>query len=152
MGRKAGPPPGAEISPYHAPAFIPDAIAKGNHRAIIGGRWDETGIIQMRVLLAEGLRPHLPISVLLLGMGADMHTASLFPGADRLEEAAHHVVHGLPAAAIVEAGPGGDRPGVVELPVNRAHAMGFQRAPVFDGGLDGEALLDLRQEHHLLEV
>ncbi len=37
--------------------------------------------------LAEGLRPHLPISVLLLGMGADMHTASLFPGADRLTEA-----------------------------------------------------------------
>lgn len=37
--------------------------------------------------LAEGLRPHLPISVLLLGMGADMHTASLFPGADRLDEA-----------------------------------------------------------------
>ena len=36
--------------------------------------------------LAEGLRPHLPISVLLLGMGADMHTASLFPGADRLTE------------------------------------------------------------------
>lgn len=37
--------------------------------------------------LAEGVRPHLPISVLLLGMGTDMHTASLFPGADRLEEA-----------------------------------------------------------------
>lgn len=37
--------------------------------------------------LAEGLKPHLPISVLLLGMGADMHTASLFPGADRLAEA-----------------------------------------------------------------
>lgn len=36
--------------------------------------------------LSEGLRPHLPISVLLLGMGADMHTASLFPGADRLAE------------------------------------------------------------------
>lgn len=27
----------------------------------------------------------LPISVLLLGMGADMHTASIFPGADQLE-------------------------------------------------------------------
>ncbi|MBC7144750.1 MAG: 6-phosphogluconolactonase [Thioclava marina] len=37
--------------------------------------------------LAEGIKPHLPISVLLLGMGADMHTASLFPGADRLAEA-----------------------------------------------------------------
>ena len=36
--------------------------------------------------LSDGLRPHLPISVLLLGMGADMHTASLFPGADRLAE------------------------------------------------------------------
>lgn len=37
--------------------------------------------------LAEGLRPHLPISVLLLGMGSDMHTASLFPGADLLDRA-----------------------------------------------------------------
>lgn len=31
--------------------------------------------------------PSLPITVLLLGMGEDMHTASVFPGADRLEEA-----------------------------------------------------------------
>ncbi len=37
--------------------------------------------------LCEAIRPALPINVLLLGMGADMHTASLFPGADRLEEA-----------------------------------------------------------------
>jgi 6-phosphogluconolactonase len=37
--------------------------------------------------LSAGLAPYLPISVLLLGMGADMHTASLFPGADRLVEA-----------------------------------------------------------------
>lgn len=37
--------------------------------------------------LAEGIEAHLPISVLLLGMGNDMHTASLFPGADRLADA-----------------------------------------------------------------
>lgn len=42
---------------------------------------------EMLTALEDGLKPHLPISVLLLGMGADMHTASLFPGADRLEEA-----------------------------------------------------------------
>ena len=41
-------------------------------------------------VLAEieaGLLPCLPISVLLLGMGGDMHTASLFPGGDNLEAA-----------------------------------------------------------------
>lgn len=37
--------------------------------------------------LTDALVPHLPISVLLLGMGADMHTASLFPGADNLTAA-----------------------------------------------------------------
>ena len=38
-------------------------------------------------LLSRAIEPHLPITVLLLGMGTDMHTASLFPGADRLAEA-----------------------------------------------------------------
>lgn len=37
--------------------------------------------------LSSAIAAALPISVLLLGMGADMHTASLFPGADRLAEA-----------------------------------------------------------------
>ena len=37
--------------------------------------------------LAATIAPALPIDVLLLGMGADMHVASLFPGADRLADA-----------------------------------------------------------------
>ncbi|MGY9047882.1 MAG: 6-phosphogluconolactonase [Rhodobacterales bacterium] len=37
--------------------------------------------------LAETLRPSLPLGVVLLGMGTDMHTASIFPGADRLIDA-----------------------------------------------------------------
>lgn len=47
------------------------------------GREPETAIGD----LARAIEPHLPISVLVLGMGADMHVASLFPGADRLAEA-----------------------------------------------------------------
>lgn len=56
----------ARLVPLYAPADTPEAMLD---------------------TLADGIRPHLPISVLLLGMGADMHTASLFPGADRLDEA-----------------------------------------------------------------
>ncbi|WP_422028930.1 6-phosphogluconolactonase [Roseovarius sp.] len=37
--------------------------------------------------LEDGISPALPINVCLLGMGTDMHTASLFPGADNLEKA-----------------------------------------------------------------
>lgn len=39
--------------------------------------------------LAAALSPALPLSVALLGMGADMHTASIFPGADQLDLALH---------------------------------------------------------------
>lgn len=56
----------ARLVPLYAPAARPE------------DRLDE---------LAAGVAAVLPITVLLLGMGADMHTASLFPGADRLAEA-----------------------------------------------------------------
>lgn len=39
--------------------------------------------------IEDSIRAELPLSVVLLGMGADMHTASIFPGADRLDDALH---------------------------------------------------------------
>lgn len=46
------------ISPYHKPGFYDDALAQGRHRDIVGGRWEETGLVQMQLLLAAGLDPH----------------------------------------------------------------------------------------------
>lgn len=37
--------------------------------------------------VAEAFAPHLPLDVCVTGMGADMHTASLFPGGEGLEAA-----------------------------------------------------------------
>lgn len=37
--------------------------------------------------LTAGVNAHLPLSICLLGMGADMHTASIFPEADQLTKA-----------------------------------------------------------------
>jgi len=45
------------ISPYHKPGFFTEALAKGRHRDIVGGRWEETGLVQMQILLAAGLDP-----------------------------------------------------------------------------------------------
>ena len=81
--------------------WVPESSDRSNTRLLrqrlIRGRAAQARLIplyapaetpeDMLSALEDGLRPHLPISVLLLGMGADMHTASLFPGADRLDEA-----------------------------------------------------------------
>lgn len=38
-------------------------------------------------VVTDRINAALPLSILVLGMGGDMHTASLFPGADRLDDA-----------------------------------------------------------------
>lgn len=50
--------PSGAVSPYLAPNFYADALSNGRHRDIVGGRWDETGRVQMAALRAEGLLPH----------------------------------------------------------------------------------------------
>ncbi len=45
-------------SPYLTPGFYDDALARGRHRDIVGGRWGETGRVQMTILQDAGLRPH----------------------------------------------------------------------------------------------
>ncbi len=44
-------------SPYLAPGFYETALARGRHRDIVGGRWDETAGAQMAALRDEGLTP-----------------------------------------------------------------------------------------------
>ena len=85
--------------------------------------------------LSEGLEGHLPLSVLLLGMGADMHTASLFPGADNL------------AAALADDAP--------PLMAMRAEGAGEPRitltAPVLKGALSTHVLITGAEKRAALE-
>ena len=45
------------ISPYAKPGFYDDALSKGRHRDIVGGRWGETADIVTPLLLELGLQP-----------------------------------------------------------------------------------------------
>jgi hypothetical protein len=45
-------------SPYLVPGFYDRALAQGRHRDIVGGRWEETGRLQLALLQAHGMQPH----------------------------------------------------------------------------------------------
>ncbi|MEL6957543.1 MAG: 6-phosphogluconolactonase [Pseudomonadota bacterium] len=64
--------------------LLTGAAAAATYVPLYGGTETPEGSLDD---LAKSLEPELPISVMLLGMGADMHTASIFPGADQLDAA-----------------------------------------------------------------
>ncbi len=84
--------------------WVPEVHIRSNTRMLrerlLVGRAAKAGYLPLyaraeapEAVLAEleaVIQPRLPIAVLLLGMGADMHTASLFPGTDGLDAALAH--------------------------------------------------------------
>ena len=78
-----------EDNPRSNTRLLRERLLRGRAAAaVLVPLYADTGTPEVALAaLAEGLKPHLPISVLLVGMGADMHTASLFPGADLLVRA-----------------------------------------------------------------
>lgn len=75
--------------------------------------------------LSGAVQAATPLSVVLLGMGEDMHTASLFPGADRLGEA---LSPDAPALLPMRA-PGADEPRITLT------------APVLNGAMSKHLLI-----------
>ena len=57
----------------------------------------------------------------------------------------------FPVPVVVDARPGGDRPVVVELPVERAHADRLQMTPELHACFDRERLLNLAEVDEILE-
>ncbi|MCG6902934.1 MAG: 6-phosphogluconolactonase, partial [Rhodobacter sp.] len=84
--------------------------------------------------LTAALAPHLPISVLLLGMGADMHTASLFPGAEGLDVAMRP-----------------DAPGFVPMQAPGGGVRISLSAPVLDGAMSKHLLITGAEKRAALE-
>lgn len=62
-------------------------IDEGAGAELVGLYTDGLDPVAGAVAASERIAPLLPLSVLLLGMGEDMHTASLFPGAEGLAAA-----------------------------------------------------------------
>ena len=77
----------------------------------------------------------LPLAVLLLGMGGDMHTASLFPGANRLDEA---LAPDAPPVLAMRA-PGASEPRVTLT------------APVLDGALSKHVVITGAEKRDALQ-
>ena len=101
--------------------WVPEEDERSNTRLVRGrlltGRAAAATLVPMRTgdarpedaaeALSRGLDGELPLSILLTGMGDDMHTASLFPGSDDLEAALDRE-----APAVMAVRPPGQEPRV----------------------------------------
>lgn len=85
--------------------------------------------------LAAAIMPELPVSVMLLGMGTDMHTASIFPSADNLAAALDAKAPPLMAMRA----PGAEEPRITLT------------APVLKGALDVHVLIAGPEKRAALE-
>lgn len=88
------------ISPYYDKEFVKQALARGDHRSVVGGLWAELGMLQLNFLRSKGMLPHhrlldIGCGSLRLGVcaaayleagnywGTDLHAALLSVGYDR---------------------------------------------------------------------
>ncbi|MDD2869512.1 6-phosphogluconolactonase [Neomegalonema sp.] len=85
--------------------------------------------------LDDALRPLTPLDVCVLGMGTDGHTASLFPGGDRLAEAMDPA---QPLAALALRAPGAPEP---RLTLTRPVLTGARRACLLINGAEKRRVL-----------
>ncbi|WP_328805897.1 6-phosphogluconolactonase [Salipiger abyssi] len=85
--------------------------------------------------LCAAIEPALPLAAVLLGMGADLHTASIFPGADRLKDA---LDEDAPILLPMRA-PGAPEPRIT------------LSAPVLDGALKKHVLIFGQEKRDALE-
>ena len=75
--------------------------------------------------------------------GGLLVSRNMYGAQRRGKEAAGRIVQGLPAAGELDGTPGGRRPAIVELPVERAHAAGHQTTVVLDADLHAVGLVEL---------